>query len=329
METEIAELRSQISSLCSHLKEAEERYDERNVVISNLQASFDRFTERDQTYFPTKSVNTPKSATMAVSTVKSTIDPSIYYSLTSCLLESGASRSDRESAYEEFMSLLSGGTVVSYKTASDIRISEASDLAGLVGGHNNPSNRPRSSTRQIFVRGLTSTPSLVINLERFNFTEDLCDYLHGVTNIHPDQFSLNLDGRPLKNGMPVVDIPENVTITATISTSTHFDEFAGQYGTRRLRARNSQFTAYSCSRAYTIMLIYGQFEYEYDALLFELSSHYKYENCQVCCTEFCRATVLAEMKMRSENFKRQKASRIRHRSIQQIFRYQGLDLYPS
>jgi hypothetical protein len=223
VETELKELRLGLTDMFLRFKQAEERYDERGVELSTLQFSFNQFTERDGCFQPSTSVRTPESATMVLSTATGVGNSSTYFSLTSSLLESGSSRPDYETAYEDFVSLLSGLTIGTVKTATTYRTAWADsqtdpsqtsfESSARYGAHKIPGRDIYS--RQVFVQGLVSRKTLVVNLQCLNVADDLYRFLEKETGISKEMFQLTMHGRKLPATMLAEDIPGNSTITAT------------------------------------------------------------------------------------------------------------------
>lgn len=350
---ELQELRSRLTDLLAEFKRAEDRYDERGVELSNLQTSFNHFADHEEYCQPATSVRTPKTASMVLTTSTSSITPYTYYSLTSSIVGAEGTRSDRESIYHDFMSLLSTSTigttnsVSTYRTArANIEVESAGSSIDTVMQHTSAARRICDSTsRQIFVKGLQPDKSIVVNLEHITTLDDLLRYLQDRTGINPRVISLFHGSRKLS--LPIVDLPSNATVMATIICAS-FGYHPGRMA-ELLTMRYPQFLVQSCDRVHKML---DEDEYFMNShfsknnhVLSDIADHYWRDDCNIC-QALCWKTVDDEVKaqmessvdqdnidpssrslLHTESLKHSIQTRIKRTSIKSIFRYQRLDMY--
>lgn len=355
---ELQELRSRLTELLSEFKKAEDRYDERGVELSNLQASFSHFADHQQYHQPATSVRTPKTTSMVLTKSTSTVTPYTYYSLTSSILGPEGTRSDRESTYHDFMSLLSSSTIGTTNTASTYRTARAKIEAGSSESsvhttmqHASAARRTRGpASRQIFVKGLQLNKSIVVNLENMTSFESLPSYLEDVTGVPRRYIRLSHCGRELTQ---IEDLPSNATVMATITWIS--PEFTLGYMAGRLKTRYSEFTAQSCVQVLGMLERDEYFHNFADIfsqrgdVLSDIADHYWRDTCKICQPLCWKAVDDEVMGLREEyderftkrddihssfrsllrpaSLKQSIQTRVRNTSIKSIFRYQGLDMY--
>lgn len=195
------------------------------MELNNLHASFYHFTDHQEICQPETFVRTPKTTSMFLTLPSSSITPSYtYYSLTSSIVGAEHTRSDRESTYHDFLSLLSNPTIGTTNTAStyrtakariEVEISESS--FNTVVQHASMARRIYGP-RQIFVKCLQLNKSIVVNLENMTVLDDLLCHSQKLTGVNPQVVRLFHGGRKLS---AIEDLPSNATVMATITFTSH------------------------------------------------------------------------------------------------------------
>jgi hypothetical protein len=338
---ELQELRSRLTDLLSEFKKAKDRYEERGVELSNLQASFSHYTDHQEHSQPATSVRTPGTASMALTVSTMSITPYTYYSLTSSILGAEGTRSDRDSTYHDFMSLLSNSTVGTTNTRSTyttakarIEVERSEGSVDTMLQHALTARRIHDPlSRQIFVKGLQLNKSIVVNLERMTTLDDLLRHLQDLTGVNPDVIRLTHGSRKLSWSLE--DIPSNATVIATVTCAS--SEMLGDKA-QALTMRYSQFMVQSCVKVHKMLHEDDGYRYFWkNDVLCDIADHYWRDECKIChelCWKAVDDEVMAQYKspprsmLHPESIIQSVQTRIKRTSIKSIFRYQGLDLYP-
>jgi hypothetical protein len=294
--------------------------------------------DQQERYQPATFVRTPGTVSMAVTTSTTSITPYTCYSLTSSILGPERTRSDRESAYHDFISLLSNSpigtanTASSYRTAKTrVEVESSGSCVDTLIQHASIAHRTQDrSNRQIFVRGLRLNKSIVVNLEGMTMLDALLRHLQEVTRIDSNVIRLSYSGRKLS--IFIENIPNNTTPIATIFPAS--SEIPGSIA-QALTTRYSQFMVQSCVRVHRILLAAHHFGWN-DMVLYNIAYHYWNEDCKIChamCWKAVDDEVASQLKSpprslpHTESTKQSIQTRIKRTSFKSIFRYQGLDLY--
>jgi hypothetical protein len=210
------------------------------------------------------------------------------------------------------VSLLSGLTIGTVKTATTYRTAWADsqtdpsqtnfETSARHGAHNIPGRDTHS--RQVFVQGLVSRKTLVVNPQCLNVADDLYRFLEKETGISKEMFQLIMHGRKLPAMMLAMDIPGNSTITAMVRPSKKYEYIWMSYV---LEERNKYFLICSCDKVHQMLTSEGEVLDSWTfpgmnvelSVLFDLLGHYLVDNCQVCA-DHCKMTVEEEIKEKVE-----------------------------